>query len=260
MPEAKGGAVHLHTDAGIATISIDRPDKKNALTLAMYATLAQHIETAEADDAVKVLVFRGEGGTFTAGNDLADFRDDPPDSLDGPTFRLLKVLSTAKKPLVAAVHGAAVGIGTTMLLHCDFAYAAQGTVFALPFVPLGLCPEGASTLVLPQLMGHRQAAALLLLGDRFDADRALEIGLLNAVVPPDLVLETAMATAKRLTQLPSASVRLSKALMKEPQADATAAILRREAEQFFERVRSPEAQEAFDAFFEKRKPDFSRFG
>lgn len=258
-PPGGDGTVHLAIDDRIATLTLDRPHKKNALTLAMYTQLADHLQAAERDDDVRVIVVRGEGDAFTAGNDLADFRDDPPDSIDGPTFRLLQVVSTATKPVIAAVHGAAIGIGTTLLLHCDFAYAASGTVFALPFVSLGLCPEGASTLLLPQLLGHRRAAELLLLGERFDAVRACEAGIVNAVVPPSDLLDTAWRTAERLVGLPAASIRATKRLMKQGQVDVIAQTLRGEAELFFERLRSPEAKEALDAFFERRKPDFSRF-
>ncbi len=247
------------TGDGIARIEINRPDKKNALTAAMYQAMADAIKAAEADAGVRVLLIHGKPDLFTAGNDLQDFLDNPPRDDDRPVFRFLYGISQAQKPIVAAVAGAAVGIGTTMLLHCDLVYAAPNARLQLPFVNLGLVPEAASSLLLPALAGYQRAAELLLLGEPFSAQKGKEIGLVTEVVPEVQLFETAMAQAQKLAGKPAASLRLTKQLMKQGQAAAVAQRIKLESDHFGERLKSPEAKEAFSAFLEKRKPDFSRF-
>jgi enoyl-CoA hydratase/carnithine racemase len=245
---------------GVARIEIDRPEKKNALTAAMYQAMADAIKAAEADAKVRVLLIHGKADLFTAGNDLQDFLDNPPRDDNRPVFQFLYGISQAQKPIVAAVAGAAVGIGTTMLLHCDLVYAAPNARLQLPFVNLGLVPEAGSSLLLPALAGYQRAAELLLLGEPFSAQKAKEIGLVTEVVPEDRLFDTAMAQAQKLAGKPAASLRLTKRLMKQGRAEAVAQRIKLESDHFGERLNSPEAKEAFSAFLEKRKPDFSKFG
>jgi enoyl-CoA hydratase/carnithine racemase len=244
---------------GVLRVQLDRPEKKNALTRAMYTRLTEVLEAADADPATRVIVLHGAGDAFTAGNDLRDFLEQPPQDQDHPTFRFILAVSRVQKPLVAAVHGVAIGIGTTLLLHCDLVYAAEGARFHTPFVDLGLVPELASSLTLPALAGHQRAAEMLLLGQPVDATRAAQLGFVNAVVPADRLLDTAMEAARTLAAKPAASVRLTKALMRGAQAALVASTLEEEARLFVDRLASPEAREAFAAFLEKRRPDFSRF-
>jgi enoyl-CoA hydratase/carnithine racemase len=245
------------TDDGVLHLALDRPEKKNAITRAMYGALADALADAAEDGAVRAAVLSGRGGVFTAGNDLGDFMQGPPTGPDSPVFRFLSAAVGFPKPLVAAVAGPAVGIGTTILLHCDLAYAAPDAVFKMPFVDLGLVPEAASSLLLPRLAGPMRAAELLLFGEAFSAERAYEIGLVNAVVgdPGGHALERAGVLARK----PPAAVRQTKALLRRASADAVGETLSHEGRLFVERLASPEAQEAFTAFFEKREPDFSRF-
>jgi len=245
---------------GILRVEIFRPEKKNALTGPMYAALADAFVAAERDPAVRVVLIHGQPGVFTAGNDLTDFLDNPPLAEDppAPVFRFLQAFSTLTKPFVAAITGPAVGIGTTLLLHCDLVYAGVSAKFQLPFVNLGLSPEAASSLLLPVLAGHVRAAEILLLGEAFDAEKAREIGLINAVLPDADVLDHALAQARKLAAQPSASVRLTKQLMKRAQAALIEQTMLEEGRHFRTRLLSPEAKEAFAAFLEKRKPDFSR--
>ncbi len=243
----------------ILRIEFNRPDKKNAITKAMYQAMADAIADAGQDSAVRVVLFHGKPDAYTAGNDLQDFLADPPDDENAPGFRFLRGISAFPKPIVAAVSGLAVGIGTTMLLHCDLVYAAPGTRFSLPFVNLALCPEGGSSYLLTRLAGYQRAAEMLLLGEPFTAETAREIGLVNAIVPGESLLESAWAAASKLAAKPAASVRATKALMKESYASGTAYALASEGRVFVLRLSSPEAKEAFSAFLEKRKPDFGRF-
>ena len=238
-------------------LALDRPEKKNALTRAMYGRLADLLAEAAADGAVRVVVLSGSGGVFTAGNDLGDFLQDPPTGPDSPVFRFLQATATFPKPLVAAVAGPAIGIGTTILLHCDLAYAAPDALLRMPFVDLGLVPEAASSLLLPRLAGPARAAEMLLFGDPIAADAAHAVGLVNAVVADPVA--HALERAAALAQKPPAAVRQTKALLRHDAADAVGAAFAREGALFVERLGSPEAQEAFTAFFEKRPPDFSRF-
>lgn len=249
---------------GVFRIEICRPDKKNALTSAMYTALADALDVAERDAAVRVIVIHGQPGVpgiFTAGNDLGDFLANPPLQEDPPppVFRFLNTFSTLKKPFVAAVSGVAVGVGTTLLLHCDLVYAGTSARFQLPFVSLGLCPEAASSLLLPALAGHARAAEMLLLCEPFDAAKAREVGLVNAILPDEQVVDHALAQARKLAALPTASVKLTKQMLKSAQQALIAQTMQSEVRHFKERLVSPEAKEAFAAFFDKRKPDFAQF-
>lgn len=246
------------THDAVLRIQINRPDKKNALTLAMYDAMTAALLAAEADPAVRVILFAGADTCFTAGNDLADFLNNPPSGEDSPVFRFLKTLLAAQKPVLAAVHGVAVGIGTTMLLHCDLVWAGPSARFQVPFVNLGLTPEAASSLILPQLMGHRRAAELLLLGETFDAEAALAVGLVNGLRADSELDAYVLHKAQVLAAKPPTAVRLSKQLMKRWPADAVRQAMSAEGEIFIARLHSPEAREAMTAFFERRQPDFSR--
>jgi enoyl-CoA hydratase/carnithine racemase len=241
----------------VTTIELARVDKKNALTAAMYAAMSGALTAAEADPGVRVILIHGTRDCFTAGNDLKDFLEGPAGASEA--LRFISTLSKVGKPVVAAVGGPAVGIGTTLLLHCDLVYAAPGARFQLPFVPLGLVPEGASSLLLPRVAGYQRAAELLLLGQAFPADKALAAGIVTEIVPEEALLARARAAAAAIAALPPASVRLTKQLMKQPIAAAVAAQMAEEARLFAERLQSGEAKEAMTAFLEKRKPDFSRF-
>ncbi len=243
----------------ILTITFNRPAKKNAITAAMYQALADALHAGEDDPAVRAMLIAGQPGIFTAGNDLEDFLKSPPHGDDSPVFRFLQIISTAQKPIVAAVRGAAVGVGTTLLLHCDLVYAGRSAKFSLPFVQLGLCPEAASSLLLPQLIGYRQAAAKLLLGEAFGADEALAMGFVNQVLDDDAVLAHAEVQARKLAALPTHSLRTTKRLMKGDGAADIAARMGHEGTAFRELLGAPEAREAFSAFLEKRSPNFRQF-
>jgi enoyl-CoA hydratase/carnithine racemase len=244
---------------GVATIEIARPEKKNALTAAMYQAMADAVLDAQLDSAVRALLITGQPGIFTSGNDLEDFMQRPPAGPDSPVVRFMKALAECDKPVVAAVTGGAVGIGTTMLLHCDLVYVADDARLAMPFVGLGLVPEYASSLLLPRLVGHVRAAERLLLGDPFNGVTAVELGIANAVLPAAEVLNHARRIAERFNTLPPGAVQDAKRLMKRAGKELVAQQMAAEGELFTQRLRSPEAREAFQAFFEKRKPDFSKF-
>ncbi len=252
-------SIKTATINGVATIEIARPEKKNALTQAMYQAMADALTAAQADPAVRAVLITGQPGIFTSGNDLEDFMQRPPQGPDSPVFRFMRALLECDKPVVAAVTGAAIGIGTTLLLHCDFVYVSDEARLAMPFVGLGLVPEFASSLVVPQRMGHVKAAEKLLLGDPFTGPEAVECGIANAVLPATEVVAHARRVAERFNTLAPAAVRESKRLMRAPQREQTLAVIATEGEVFGERLRSPEAREAFQAFFEKRAPDFSKF-
>jgi enoyl-CoA hydratase/carnithine racemase len=240
---------------GILTITINRPDKKNALTSAMYAAMADALEAAETDDAVRVIVFAGNGGAFTAGNDLQDFLNNPPQGDGSPVFRFLRAISSASKPLVAAVTGVAVGVGTTMLLHCDLVYVGTDARLSLPFVNLALVPEAASSLLLPAMVGYHRSAELLLLGEPFNAETAKEYGIANAIFPDARVLPEAMQVAAKLAAKPPTAVRLTKQLLRQTRGDV-AGQMAAEGVHFRSQLKSAEAREAMTAFFEKRPPKF----
>lgn len=240
---------------GILRLVLNRPEKKNALNPAMYETLAETIEEADRDDRVRVVFLQGAGDCFTSGNDLRDFVEAPPAGEASPVFRFLMAIHRARKPLVAAVRGSAVGVGTTMLLHCDLVCAGRGARFQLPFVTLGLCPEAGSSLLLPRLAGYQRAAELLLLGEPFGAERAREMGLVNAVFADEELVEGAYALALKLARQPPAAVRLTKALLKKGAEQAVTDAISEEGRLFLERLRSPEAAEALAAFFKRPRTD-----
>jgi enoyl-CoA hydratase/carnithine racemase len=244
---------------GVAVIEIARPEKKNALTQAMYTAMAEAIVAADADTTIRALLITGQPGIFTSGNDLEDFMQRPPSSEESPVFRFMKALAECGKPVVAAVTGGAIGIGTTMLLHCDLVYVSDEARLAMPFVGLGLVPEYAASLLIPQRVGQAKATELLLLGEPFNGEAAVEMGIANAVLPAAEVVNHARRMAERFNALPPGAVRESKALMRRGQAALVKEQIAVEAEIFGKRLRSPEAQEAFQAFFQKRKPDFSKF-
>jgi enoyl-CoA hydratase/carnithine racemase len=250
--------VAIRSEGPVRRITLARPEKKNALTLAMYEALVEALRTADADPATRVLLVDAEGTAFTGGNDLADFMGNPPADESSPVFQLLLTLVGLQKPVIAAVNGPAVGIGTTMLLHCDVVIASTAARFSLPFVSLALVPEGASSFLLPRMAGLQRATDLLLSGEPFDAATALSIGLASRVVAPEELASTAQARAQAIAALPAGAVRLTKKLLRDPIREEVVAALRREGALFMERLGSPEAMEAFTAFFEKRRPDFSR--
>ncbi|MBN9452320.1 MAG: enoyl-CoA hydratase/isomerase family protein [Bosea sp.] len=238
--------------AGVVQITMNRPERKNALDRASYAGLIAAIAAAEADASVRAILLTGAGGTFTSGNDIKDFAMAAAAG-EGPRVAIdfLETISTAKKPIVAAVEGFAVGIGTTMLLHCDLAFAARSATFRLPFVTLGLCPEGGSSYLLPLVAGSKKAAELLMLGEAFTAETAAGAGLVNAVTEDGTALEAGLAKAKALAALPPESLALTKMLLKRGSAHAVAETIAAEARHFGERLKSPEAMAAFMAFLKK---------
>jgi len=243
---------------GVLTLTLNRPEKKNAITTEMYAALADALTSAETDASVRVVIITGAGNAFTAGNDLKDFIANPPQGEDAAVFRFMFALAAFKKPVIAAVNGLAIGIGTTLLLHVDFAYAVPTSGFALPFVNLALVPEFASSILLPRFMGPRKAAELLSTSDVFDAYTARDYGLVNAVVPNEKLMETANAVAQSLCRKPPGALRHTKALLRADAEEIKSCIVR-EAKAFAECLQSPELKEAVAAFFEKREPDFSKF-
>ncbi|OGB27796.1 MAG: enoyl-CoA hydratase [Burkholderiales bacterium RIFCSPLOWO2_02_FULL_57_36] len=245
----------------IVTIEFNRPDKKNAITSAMYQTMADALKDAESDASVRAILFIGKPEIFTAGNSLEDFMKGAPQSEigDRPVAHFMRNLSQATKPVVAAVAGNAVGIGTTMLMHCDLVYAADNAKFSMPFSPLGLCPEFASSMLFPQIVGYQRAAEKLLLGEAFSADEALAMGLVSKVLPLDELHAFARGQAAKLAALPASSLRVTKALMKSSQSAAIGARMQEENKHFGAMLNAPEAKEAFSAFFEKRKADFTKF-
>jgi enoyl-CoA hydratase/carnithine racemase len=246
-----------HIDAGVMTITFNRLDKKNSITSTMYSAMADAVADAAADASVRVVLFQGHESIFSAGNDIGDFLNQPPTTQESPVFRFLRGIATFEKPLLAAVAGPAVGIGTTMLFHCDLVYAGDNAAFSMPFVNLGLCPEAASSLLAPRMFGYHRAAEALLMGEPFFAEAAQEVGLVNRVVPPTEVNGYAQAQARKLAAKPLTSLIATKRLMKGD----TQAVLQKmdeEGQSFGRMLREPAAKEAFGAFMEKRKPDFSK--
>jgi enoyl-CoA hydratase/carnithine racemase len=246
--------VTVQTADGVREIVMARPSRKNALTVAMYEEMADALAGATRDDAVRAVLVRGAGGTFTSGNDLADFVERPPQGDDSPVMRFLHALVDFDKPLVAAVEGRAIGIGVTMLLHFDLVYAAADAKLSLPFVDLALVPEAASSLLLPRLVGLPRAAEMLFFGDPLDAVVAKEIGLINAALPAAEVVQYARGRARALADKPVEALRQTKRLLKAPLREATLAQMRTERDAFVERLASPELHEAIRAFFAKRAP------
>lgn len=245
-------------EEGVLSIRLQRPEKKNALTADMYAALADAIGQAGVDPAVRVVLVGGVEGIFTAGNDLEDFLRHPPRDEQAPVHRFISALAATDLPLVAAVDGAAVGIGTTLLLHCDQVFASDRARFSLPFVNLGLVPEAGSSLLLAQACGYRKAAELLMLGEPFGAADALEYGIVSRVLPAAELDDAALAAARKLAAKPRGALRATKRLLRRP-AEPLADRLHAEARVFGQCLESPEAREAFSAFLEKRQPDFSQF-
>jgi len=247
-------------DQGVATLTFDRPDKKNAITGEMYEAIVRHFREASADKAVRAVLVTGAGSAFTAGNDLKDFADPKFARPDSPVLSFMQALATFDKPVIAAVNGMAVGIGVTMLLHCDLVYVAEGATFSMPFVNLGLVPEFGSTLLLPFVAGRVRAAEKLLLGRPFLAAEAVVMGLANAVLPGLELLPHAQAAARTFNTLPPGAVRDTKKLLRQAQATLVQEAILREAAIFGPRLADPEAREAIAAIREKRPPDFSRTG
>lgn len=248
----------VHSEAGVMTLTLNRVDKKNSITAAMYGALADGLATAAADGSVRAVVIQGHETIFSAGNDIGDFLNKPPAGMDSPVFRFLRGIATFPKPLLAAVCGPAVGIGTTMLLHCDLVYAGDNAVFSVPFVNLGLCPEAASSLLLPQMLGYHRAAEALLLGEPFMAEAALEVGLVNRVVPPSEATNLAQSMARKLAAKPASALAETKRLMKKGQLELVQKQMMDEGASFSRMLGEPAAKEAFTAFLERRKPDFSK--
>lgn len=253
-------SIKTTTANGVARIEIARPEKKNAITVAMYQQLADAIGAAHDDGSVRALLIHGTPDIFSAGNDLEDFRKAAPRAgMDSPVFKFMAALGYSEKPVIAAVNGAAVGIGTTMLMHCDLVYAADNAMFSMPFVSLGVCSEFASSFLVPLAAGYHRAAEKLLLGDPISAEEAVEMRIVNKLLPPGEVLAFAERQAARFVALPPSSVRETKRLMRAGWKAVVEKTIADEAQTFGRLLQSPEAKEAFAAFFERRKPDFSKF-
>ena len=242
----------------VMTIRFNRPDKKNAILRSMYGHAAKALQAAAADTNVRVVVITGAGGCFTAGNDLKDFMEVPPTTEDAEVFKFMFTLAAFPKPVIAAVNGLAIGIGTTLLFHCDLVYAVPEATFQMPFISLGVVPEFASSLLVPRLMGRAQASEILLFGEAFTAEKAKELGLINKVVPAGELAAHVAERAKTLALKPPGALRDAKALMVANAAEIKTCIST-EAKIFGERLLTPEFREAATAFFERRAPDFSRF-
>jgi enoyl-CoA hydratase/carnithine racemase len=239
-------------------IQLNRPTKRNAMTSAMYVALAGIFNEVANDENTRVILWHGAGDSFCAGNDIGDFLKNPPGPGESPQARLMEALINFDKPIVVAVHGAAIGGGTTMLTHCDFIYAAESAKFQMPFINLAVVPEFGSSCSVPARIGHLRAAELILLGAPFDAKRAAELGLVTQVISDKDVLARATETAGKLAAKPAAALQASKRLMKQPFREQIRAAMKAENEEFSAQVRSEDAKEAFTAFLEKRKPDFTR--
>jgi enoyl-CoA hydratase/carnithine racemase len=237
---------------GVRTLTFNRPEKKNAFTHAMYEAAIEGLYSASLDPAVRVVMLTGAGGTFTAGNDIGDFLERPPAGEDSSVFRFLRMLVNYDKPVVAAVDGPAVGIGTTMLLHCDYVVASERARFVMPFINLGVCPEGASSLLLPRNAGMALASELLMFGDPFDAATAQRAGLVSRVVPDAQLQEVATERAHTLAAKPLEALKITKRLLREPIRAEVNATLRREGAEFLKRLNSDEAREAFMAFMSRK--------
>jgi enoyl-CoA hydratase/carnithine racemase len=241
----------------ILRVELNRPTKKNAMTASMYVTLADVFNDAAKDERTRVVLWHGAGDSFCAGNDIEDFLKNPPGPGESPQARLMNALIDLDKPLIAAVHGAAIGGGTTMLLHCDFVYAGESAKFQMPFINLALVPEFGSTCSVPARIAHIRAAELILLGLPFDAKRAADLGLVTQVVSDQNLLATANETARKLAAKPAGALQASKRLMKQSFRDQIKAAMKAENEEFSVQVRSADAKEALTAFLERRAPDFA---
>jgi enoyl-CoA hydratase/carnithine racemase len=242
----------------ILRVQLNRPTRRNAMTSGMYVALADILKDAAKDEHIRVVLWHGAGGSFCAGNDIEDFLKNPPGPGESPQARLMNALIDFDKPLIAAVQGAAIGGGTTMLLHCDFVYAGESAKFQMPFINLAVVPEFGSSSIVPARIGHLRAAELILLGSPYDAKRAAELGLVTQVVSDQDLLPTATATARKLAAKPAAALQAGKRLMKRPFREQIEAAMKAENEEFSAQVRSEDAKEALTAFLEKRNPDFAR--
>jgi enoyl-CoA hydratase/carnithine racemase len=240
----------------ILRIQLNRPARKNAMTVAMYNTMADLLNDAAKDDQIRVVLWHGAGDSFSAGNDIQDFLKNPPGAGESPQARLIQALISFDKPIVVAVQGAAIGGGTTMLTHCDFVFAGESAKFQMPFINLALVPEFGSSYSVPARIGYLRAAELILLGARFDTKRAAELGLVTRVVPDQELLATATDTARKLAEKAPAALQACKRLMRSATRELLEQAVKRENEEFAARVRSAESKEAFTAFVEKRKPNF----
>ena len=242
----------------VLRVQLNRPAKKNAMTSSMYVTLADLLNVAAKDEQIRAVLWHGAGDSFCAGNDVEDFLKNPPGPGESPQARLMNALINFDKPLIAAVQGAAIGGGTTMLTHCDFVYAGETAKFQMPFINLGLVPEFGASCSVPARIGHLRAAELILLGLPFDARRAAELGLVTRVVPDEKLLATATETAQKLAEKPAGALQACKRLMKRSSREQIEQAMKVENEEFASLVRSADAREAFTAFIEKRPPDFTR--
>src|SRR5271170_5047679 len=241
----------------ILRVQFNRPANKNAMTFAMYLTMADLFNTTASDDGIRVVLWHGAGDSFCGGNDLDDFLKNPPGPQDSPQSRLIDAFIAFDKPIVVAVQGAAIGGGTTMLTHCDFVYAGESAKFQMPFINLALVPEFGTSFSVPARVGHLRAAELFMLGEPFTAARATELGLVTRVVPDRDLLATATATAQKLAAKPSGALRACKQLIKRSSIDELREAVKIENQEYVERVPSAEAKEAFSAFLEKRPPNFN---
>ena len=242
----------LDRERGLLTVRLNRPDKKNALTRAMYSQLAQALAMADSDPQVRAVLLSGSSDCFTAGNDIVDFLEQPPNDLDNPVFQFMLSLLDCCKPVIAAVAGPAVGIGTTLLLHCDLVYVSRDARLRLPFVNLGLCPEFGSSLILPRLLGQARAAQLLLLGEGFSGEQAVAWGIATeALDTGEATLAKAREVALRFESLPPDAVRISKQLMKAPDREQLRKVIEEEGKLFTQRLRSPEAVAALSGFINR---------
>lgn len=252
--------VLVEREGGLLTLHLNRPDKMNALTRAMYSQLADQLDAANEDRSVRAVLITGGSECFTSGNDVADFLQAPPTGPDSPVFQFMRALFDFAKPVIAAVNGPAVGIGTTLLLHCDLVYISRTAKLKMPFVNLGLCPEFGSSLILPRLLGQARAAELLLLGESFSGEQAAQWGIANAALEGGTeVLTKAREMARRFLELAPAALADSKRLMRAPGRAELRQVIEEEGALFGQRLRSPEAIEALSAFMQRRKPDFSKF-
>ena len=248
----------IHNADGVMTLTLNRPEKKNSFTQAMYGAAADALLQATDDPGVHVVVIQGHETIFSAGNDITDFLNRDTSNPNPPVARFLRGLTVFPKPLIASVCGPAVGIGTTLLFHCDLVYAGDNAAFSMPFVNLGLCAEAGSSLLAPRMMGYHRAAEALLMGDPFMAEAALEVGLVNRIVPPSEANHLAQSQARKLAAKPLPALMATKRLMKQGQTDEVLAQITEESKAFGQLTQSPHAKEAFTAFLEKRKPDFAK--
>ena len=246
-------AILQQRERGVLTLQLNRPDKKNALTRVMYSQLAEALEQADADAAIRSVLIQGSSDCFTAGNDIGDFLEQPPTDLDSPPFHFMQSLLNCRKPVIAAVAGAAVGIGTTLLLHCDLVYISRDARLRMPFVNLGLCPEFGSSLILPRLLGHAKAAELLLLGEGFSGEQAVAWGIATeALSSGEAALAKAREVAERFESLAPGAVQVTKQLMKSVDREQLRTVIEEEGALFTQRLKSPEAIAALSGFIARR--------